>query len=75
MLRFAGNKSSIRDVSSRFGMGESTLHRCMSRVQDFLIEIAPSVIKLPKTDEQKEQISALIETVFQSEKLLYYAIN
>ena len=64
MRRFAGNKSSIRDFSSGFEMSESTLHRCMSRLQDFLVQIAPSVIKPSvTTDEQKEQIAASFETV------------
>ena len=44
-------------------MALMALHRCMSRVQDFFIQIAPSVIKLPTTDEQKEQIAVSFETV------------
>ncbi|XP_063223145.1 putative nuclease HARBI1 [Bacillus rossius redtenbacheri] len=52
-LWFAGNKSSLRDVASRFGVGESTIHRNCDRVMNFLVHIAPTVIKFPRTQEEK----------------------
>jgi hypothetical protein len=42
----------------------------MSRVQEFMIQIAPSVFKLPTTDEQKEQIAASFETVSNVENFI-----
>ncbi|KAI4466410.1 dde superfamily endonuclease [Holotrichia oblita] len=55
---FAANKSSLRDVSQRFGIGLSTLYRSIEKVMEFLIFIAPKVIRFPKTMEEKEKLSS-----------------
>lgn len=46
-LWYAANKSCIRDVAGRFEVGESTQHRMMYRVMDFLLDIAPRIVTFP----------------------------
>jgi len=62
-LRFAGSKTCIRDVASEFSIGESTFHRQMIRVVNFLLHIAPNVIKFPQTDEEKAALASQFERV------------
>jgi len=62
-LRFAGSKTCIRDVASQFSIGESTFHRQMIRVVNFLLHIAPNVIKFPQTDEEKLTLASQFERV------------
>lgn len=45
--RFAGNKCCIRDVAGRFNLSESCFHGMKNRVVDYLLTIAPRVIKFP----------------------------
>ncbi|KAL3240848.1 hypothetical protein MRX96_047891 [Rhipicephalus microplus] len=50
--RFAANKSCIRDVAGRFEVGESTHHRMMYRVMDFLLDIALRIVTFPDDMEK-----------------------
>ncbi|KAL1486147.1 hypothetical protein MTO96_047076 [Rhipicephalus appendiculatus] len=47
-LWYAANKACIRDVAGRFEIGESTHHRMMYRVMDFLLHIAPPHCDIPR---------------------------
>ena len=62
--RFAGNKSVIRTVSSRFNMAECSYFRCADRVMDFLCSIAQDVIKFPTSDDDKLKCAKDFEEVF-----------
>uniref|UniRef100_A0A6B0VBN9 Putative nuclease harbi1 isoform x1 n=2 Tax=Ixodes ricinus TaxID=34613 RepID=A0A6B0VBN9_IXORI len=46
-LWFAGNKCCIRDVAGRFNLSEGGFHNMKERVVNYLLSIAPSVIKFP----------------------------
>ncbi|KAL1437646.1 hypothetical protein MTO96_048727 [Rhipicephalus appendiculatus] len=46
-LWYAANKACIRDVAGRFEVGESTHHRMMYRVIDFLLHIGPRIVTFP----------------------------
>lgn len=53
-LWFVGHQSaSYRDVADRFGITISTLHSIITRITDFLLFLAPNIIKYP-TFEEKE---------------------
>lgn len=52
-LWFVGHKSSYRDVADRFNITLSSLHVVITRVADFLVNMAPEVIRFP-TDEERE---------------------
>ncbi|XP_050056248.1 putative nuclease HARBI1 [Aphis gossypii] len=56
-LWFASNKCDLRDVASRFGLSLSSQFRINDRVMEFLIKIAPSIIKMPKSDAEKESVA------------------
>jgi hypothetical protein len=45
ICRFAGNKVCLRDVSQRFGVCHATTFRQNDRVLNFLIDMAPKIIK------------------------------
>jgi hypothetical protein len=63
-LRFAGNKTCIRDVAAKFSIGESTFHRQCARVMDYLNDIAPTIIKFPDSKEKKAAIAQQFEQVY-----------
>lgn len=44
-------------MAQRFGIAVSTLHVILERVMTFLLELAPSVIRMPATGEEKDFIS------------------
>ncbi|XP_064479610.1 uncharacterized protein LOC135392850 [Ornithodoros turicata] len=44
---YAANKSSMRNVASRFDLAESSVHRMLHRVADFIIEMGPTVLTFP----------------------------
>ncbi|XP_064487595.1 putative nuclease HARBI1 [Ornithodoros turicata] len=44
---YAVNKSSMRNVASRCDLAESSVHRMLQRVPDFIIEMGPTVLTLP----------------------------
>ncbi|KAL3242439.1 hypothetical protein MRX96_047753 [Rhipicephalus microplus] len=46
-IRYAANKTCVRDVASRFDMSESTVYRVLQRVAEFLMTLGPSEIKFP----------------------------
>ncbi|XP_032687262.1 uncharacterized protein LOC116851696 [Odontomachus brunneus] len=50
-LWFAGNKVCLRDVSQRFGVCPATTFRQNERVVNFLIDMAPKIIKFPEIKE------------------------
>lgn len=56
-LWFAGNKTTYRDVADRFGIAESTVFKIVSSVMDFLIHIAPDIIRFPTTTAEKETLA------------------
>lgn len=45
IYRFAANKVCLRDVSQRFGVCPATTFRQNDRVMNFLLNIAPGIIK------------------------------
>ena len=51
---FGHQSSSYRDVADRFGITLSALFDVITRVADFLISIAPTVIKYPNSNEKKQ---------------------
>ncbi|XP_029157915.1 uncharacterized protein LOC114930332 isoform X1 [Nylanderia fulva] len=56
-LWFVGHQTgSYRDIADRFGITISALHTVISRVTDFILALAPNIIKYP-TDLEKEQTS------------------
>lgn len=63
IFRFAGSKTCIRDVAIQFSIGESTFHRQMARVMNYLVDIAPRVIKFPETEDEKATITHQFEEV------------
>ncbi|KAJ8926564.1 hypothetical protein NQ314_021057 [Rhamnusium bicolor] len=54
-LWFAGNKSSLRDVAQKFGIGLTTLFSQNDKVIDYLISIAPTLIKIPTLEVEKRK--------------------
>lgn len=62
-LWFVGHQtSSYRDVADRFGITISALYYIISRVTEFLISIAPNVIKYPTAAEKRETSTYYEET-------------
>lgn len=54
-LWFLGHESaSYRDVADRFGITISTLHSLITRMTNFLLLLAPNIIKYP-TEAEKEE--------------------
>ncbi len=45
----------MREVANLFGMVESTIYVCSQRVMSFLMDIAPSIIRFPVTQQEKQQ--------------------
>ena len=50
-------------MSGRFGIGEGSLHRCCIKVMDYLVDISPTIIKFPATDEEKEKSASDFKAV------------
>jgi len=44
----------MKDVTERFGVGESTFFRIMNRVMDYLLSIAAEIIIFPITDDDEK---------------------
>lgn len=63
LYRFAGSKTCISEVASQFCIGESTFHRQCGRVMHHLNDIAPSIIRFPKDNEEKKAIAHHFEQV------------
>ncbi|XP_064487307.1 putative nuclease HARBI1 [Ornithodoros turicata] len=57
---YAANKSSMRNVASRFDLAESSVHRMLQRVADFIIEMGPTVLTFP---DDMEKLSRDFEKV------------
>ncbi|KAL1477841.1 hypothetical protein MTO96_035430 [Rhipicephalus appendiculatus] len=62
-LWYAGNKATFRSVAQLFGMAESTLHGVVDRVEDFLEAVAPLYLRMPRTEDEKQQTSACFEAI------------
>lgn len=56
-------------------MSESSFHRILQRVLDFLIDIAPTIIKFPTTQEEKERVEADFKDVSIDRSLFYFYKN
>lgn len=56
-LWFAGNKTSYRQVSDRFGVAESTVMKIINTVMDFLVAKAPTFIYFPATTAEKRSVA------------------
>lgn len=63
LFRFAGNKCTIRQVASRFNMGESTFHNKITVLLKFFVSIAPFIIRFPERYEEKVDIAKEFEKV------------
>lgn len=46
--------ASYRDVADRFGVTISTLHKIITRVTNFILSLAPNMIKYPTQLEKQE---------------------
>lgn len=54
-LWFVGHEtSSYRDVADRFGIAISTLYKIIKRVTEFIMSLAPNIIKYPTAAEKEE---------------------
>ncbi|KAH7948688.1 hypothetical protein HPB49_000861 [Dermacentor silvarum] len=64
---FAANKACLRDVASRFGIGEDTAFRIVERMLEYLVEIAKQIITFPadldQLSEDFEQVSGVPNTI------------
>lgn len=65
-LWIAGNKTVLRSVGDRFNISLSTLHVITRRVINFLLSIAPNIIRFPETEEEKNQVATEFEQVYHS---------
>lgn len=63
VIRFASIKCALRDVANRFGISLSSQFRVNDRVMNFLIKIAPNIIKMSKSDAEKESVVKEFEMV------------
>ncbi|XP_025161621.1 putative nuclease HARBI1 isoform X3 [Harpegnathos saltator] len=63
MKKFAGNKSVIRDVASRFNIAESMFYAITSNIMKFLNDIAPNVITMPNTENRKREVVREFEDI------------
>jgi len=53
-LWFVGHQSaSYRDVADRFGLTISALYNVISRVSNFLLSVAPTIIRFPTLQEKQ----------------------
>ncbi|XP_011700942.1 PREDICTED: putative nuclease HARBI1 [Wasmannia auropunctata] len=54
-LWFVGHESaSYRDVADRFGISISTLYNVITRVTEFIMSLAPNIIRYPTSAEKEE---------------------
>lgn len=63
IFRYVGNKTTLRSVSERFNLAQSTLFAMNDRVMDFLFSVAPNVIKFPSSEQDKHDLAAEFEEV------------
>lgn len=59
-----GNKSTFRQTAEVFGIAESTVFKIVNTVMDFLVELAPRIIKFPTTTAGKEALAEDFQKVF-----------
>lgn len=61
-LWFVGHQSaSYRDVADRFGVTISTLYNIITRTTDFIMLLAPNIIKYPTLAEKEETATYFYE--------------
>jgi len=61
-LWYLGHESAgYRDVADRFGITISTLHVILTRVTNFVMQLAPHIIKLPTLQEKEETMAYFLE--------------
>lgn len=54
-FRFAGNKTVMRIVAQVFNCSESSSFVVFNRVVEFLLNILPTIIKMPTSNDDKIQ--------------------
>lgn len=56
-LWFVGHETgSYRDIADRFGIAISTLYQIITRVTEFIMSLAPSIIRYPTPAEKEETV-------------------
>lgn len=61
-LWYLGHESAgYRDVADRFDITISTLHAIITRVTNFLMQIAPHIIRFPTLREKEETIAHFLQ--------------
>ncbi|XP_018398277.1 PREDICTED: putative nuclease HARBI1, partial [Cyphomyrmex costatus] len=61
-LWYLGHESAgYRDVADRFDVTISTLHEILTRVTNFLMQLAPQVIKFPTMQEKEETMAHFLQ--------------
>jgi len=61
-LWFVGHESgSYRDIADRFGIAISTLYHIITRVTDFIMSLAPNIIRYPTQVEKEETMAHFLE--------------
>lgn len=61
-MQYLGHESAgYRDVADRFDITISTLYEILTRVINFLIRLAPQVIKFPTMQEKEETIAHFLQ--------------
>lgn len=51
----------FRDISDRFGIAISTLYHIITRVTEFIMSLAPNIIKYPTPEEKEETASYFLQ--------------
>jgi len=54
-LWFSANKTVIRSVAERFDMQIATVHLIIKRVTNFLVDLAPTIIRFPVTEQERQE--------------------
>lgn len=70
-FRFAGNKTVMRIVAQVFNCSESTFFVVFNRVVDFLLNILPSIIKMPSSNDEIIQCAYEFKQVILKYNSLY----
>lgn len=61
-LWFVGHESgSYRDVADRFGITINSLFNIITRVTDFIMSLAPNVIRYPTPEEKQETLNYFLQ--------------
>jgi len=60
-LWLMGNTESLQSVADRFGMSKSTLHLCITNVDDALFQLVPQELVFPKDVSVTHAISTTFD--------------